>query len=139
MAKKKKEEPSATSEPLGVPEDAAPLPTTPDSENYDIVRVEEIRTNGCHQPTPGAPLVGADRYHLVLEASYLNCATCAFEGRKVMVFLDVRTVDALRWRRIDPHFRQGGPELRAAPPPAARFPATDEGWQDALDYARRKL
>ena len=26
-------------------------------------------------------------------------------------------------------------DTAAAPSPAARFPPTDEGWQDALDYA----
>lgn len=96
---------------------------TPDAEKYEIV--EALR-------------VGP---HLVLKVQYPNCAACAYEGMKVMVFLDVAEADVLRWRRIDPHFRD--PEspraAREAPPPAARFPATAEGWSDAHAYAQRKV
>ena len=53
---------------------------------------------------------------------------------------DVSEMDALRWRRIDPHFRD--PTLKVtkedAPAPAARFPASDEGWKDAITFADNK-
>lgn len=79
--------------------------------------------------------------HVVVRVRYPSCAGCSFEGVKVMVFLDVAEVDLMRWRRIDPHFHAEPAfpiDTAAAPSPAARFPPTDEGWQDALDYALRK-
>ena len=95
---------------------------SPDASKYAIERVERV---------------GA---HLVLEVLYPNCAKCSYEGRKVMVFLNVSEMDALRWRRIDPHFRD--PTLKVtkedAPAPAARFPASDEGWKDAITFADNK-
>lgn len=97
-------------------------PTTPDKYKYEIEEVERVGN------------------HLVIKALYPNCKSCAYEGRKVMVFLNVTEGEALRWREIDPHFRSPQ-QLRAkteAPPPAARFPASPEGWADALTYARSK-
>ena len=78
--------------------------------------------------------------HLVMKVRYPSCTKCEFDGIKVMVFLDVGEMEAMRWRRIDPHFRK--PEKTQhriqAPSPAARFPGTDEGWTDALAYANGK-
>jgi hypothetical protein len=78
--------------------------------------------------------------HLVLKVRYPNCTLCAYEGVKVMVFLDMSFKEAIKWKRIDPHFRD--PKLKGAvtdaPSPAARFPASKEGWEDAIDYARAK-
>lgn len=98
------------------------LPTTPDSSNYQIDRFERI---------------GA---HLVLRVKYPNCSNCSFEGNKVMVFLNVEEKDAIMWRKIDPHFRPGQRRHSntEAPSPAARFPASDQGWKDALEYTQRK-
>lgn len=95
--------------------------SSPDASNYEVEKVE---------------MVGP---HIVMQVKYPNCAKCAFEGMKVMVFFNIQAIDVLRWKRIDPHFR--GPEKKRAtdaPSPAARFPATPEGWNDAVDYARRK-
>lgn len=79
--------------------------------------------------------------HVVLKVRYPNCSKCSYEGNKVMVFLNVSEAEMLRWRRIDPHFRD--PKLEcpktSAPSPAARFPASAEGWGDALSYAQGKL
>lgn len=94
---------------------------TPDATNYDIEKVE---------------IVGA---HVVVQVKYPNCKRCAFEGTKVMVFLNTAPIDMLRWRRIDPHFR--APDKKSpteAPSPAARFPGTPAGWADAVAYARGK-
>jgi hypothetical protein len=56
-----------------------------------------------------------------------------------MVFLNVSELDALKWKEIDPHFRDEKHRLAtAAPSPAARFPGSDEGWLDAYAYARAK-
>jgi hypothetical protein len=95
---------------------------TPDAERYEIV--DTVR-------------VGP---HLVAKVLYPNCKKCSYEGNKVMVWLNVTEADALRWRRIDPHFRDPGAQRspREAPGPAARFPASDDGWHDALSYARTK-
>lgn len=81
--------------------------------------------------------------HLVTQVRYPSCKACAFEGLKTMVFLDVSEQAALRWRRIDPHFRVRAADHatahpKDAPSPSARFPGTKEGWEDAVDYARKK-
>ena len=96
---------------------------TPDSERYEVVQVERVGE------------------HLVLKVLYPNCAKCAYEGQKIMVFLNVSEVDVLRWRKIDPHFRdpKAARAPREAPPPAARFPASPDGWCDAVTYARGKV
>ena len=94
---------------------------TPDPDEYMIVDVLRVGP------------------HLVLKVKYPSCVKCAFEGLKVMVFLNVTEADALRWRCIDPHFRDSKVRLTEAPSPAARFPATPEGWTDAIAYARSKL
>jgi len=102
---------------------------TPDASKYEIV---------------DAARVGS---HLILKVKYPNCRMCAFEGQKVMVFLNVTEMEVLRWKKIDPHFRasvQASPAfkpkaiLSEAPSPAARFPSTPEGWADALAYAQGK-
>ncbi len=79
--------------------------------------------------------------HLVVKVLYPNCELCAYEGRKVLVFLNTSTLDALKWKKIDPHFRPPNPgkSHTEAPSPAARFPDTNEGWVDALTYARGKV
>jgi hypothetical protein len=102
---------------------AAELPKTPDSKNYEIEDAQQVGQN------------------LVLKVRYPNCRSCAYEGRKVMVFLGVTPLHAMRWREIDPHFKDPARKIQPteAPPPAARFPASVDGWNDALDYARAKL
>jgi hypothetical protein len=97
------------------------LPPTPDKKNYTIEAAERVGN------------------HLVLKVNYPNCSRCKFEGNKVMVFLNVTELDALKWKEIDPHFRDNKAKyLRAAPSPAARFPGSDEGWKDAIAYATHK-
>lgn len=93
---------------------------TPNPDDYLIERVERFGAN------------------LVMQVRYPSCKACAFEGLKTMVFLAVDEAAALRWRRIDPHFRGPTKDPREAPSPAARYPGTPEGWNDAVDYARSK-
>ena len=81
--------------------------------------------------------------HLVMQVCYPSCKACSFEGLKTLVILDVTEADALRWRRIDPHFRlrtndHASAHPKDAPSPNARFPGTAEGWDDAVAYARSK-
>ncbi len=97
-------------------------PTTPDASNYEIMAVSRVGK------------------HLVMKVKYPNCRSCAYEGSKIMVFTNVTEMQALRWRKIDPHFRDPKSLLGAteAPAPAARFPGSDNGWLDAIEYATRK-
>lgn len=99
---------------------ASDPPATPDAENYTIEDVARVGN------------------HLVLKVRYPNCAHCAYEGHKVMVYLNVSEAAALRWRRIDPHFRTPHQDPTQAPSPAARFPGSKEGWKDALAFAHSK-
>lgn len=99
-------------------------PKTPDKKNYTIEQAE---------------VVGR---HLVMKVKYPNCSNCSYEGLKIMVFLEVNIVDALKRREIDPHFKEKSYVHRLptqAPSPAARFPGSSEGWGDALNYARGKV
>jgi len=94
-------------------------------------------------PNPGKyEILDARRVggHLVLKVRYLGCNKCYYGGAKVMVFLNVSEVEVIRWRRIDPHFIESDMKSSAdeAPSPAARFPASDEGWADAIEYAQGK-
>ena len=101
---------------------------TPDPDKFSITRFERVGK------------------HVVLQAKYESCAKCSYEGNKVMVFLDVTEVQLISWRKIDPHFRaqprSGLTPMpwpkNEAPSPAARFPATVEGWEDAVAYAQHK-
>jgi len=100
------------------------VPKTPDAKNYTIV---------------DAVAVGR---HLVIKVSYPNCKTCSYEGVKVLVYLGVSSLNAMRWRTIDPHFRdpkKASRDATEAPGPSARFPASEEGWADALAYAQVKV
>jgi hypothetical protein len=101
----------------------AAIPATPDSEKYDVVDVQRVDQ------------------HLVVKVLYPNCSKCSYEGHKVMVFLNVTEADVLRWRKIDPHFRDptATRSPREAPTPAARFPASKAGWSDAIAYANGKV
>lgn len=76
--------------------------------------------------------------HLVLKVRYPGCKRCSYDGDKVMVFFNVTMKKALAWTRIDPHFREDKREGLEAPSPAARFPASSEGWADAVEYAHNK-
>lgn len=76
---------------------------------------------------------------LVMKVQYLSCVDCSFESKKVLV-IEGTLQDAIFWKKIDPHFRprsrvEGGKE---APGPRARFPGDDEGWHDAIQWARGK-
>jgi hypothetical protein len=98
-------------------------PNSPDKSQYEIEDNEVVGN------------------HLVLKVKYPNCSSCAYEGNKVMVFLNMPIANVLKWKEIDPHFRD--PKISVsktqAPSPNARFPGSKEGWEDAIEYARSKL
>lgn len=96
---------------------------TPDKERYEILEFKRVGR------------------HLVLKVLYPNCSKCSYEGNKVMVFTNVSEEEVVKWRVIDPHFRERTPQQNApreAPGPAARFPASADGWSDAVAYALGK-
>lgn len=99
---------------------------TPDPDRYEVLSADQVGP------------------HLVMMVKYTSCIKCEYEGKKVMVFLDTSYKDVIYWRRIDPHFRAhppvppNGTHPKESPPPAARYPATSEGWLDALSYAQSK-
>jgi hypothetical protein len=79
--------------------------------------------------------------HVAIKVQYPSCKKCSYEGFKVMVYLNVSEVQMIRWRVFDPHFQDPETAKQSAteaPSPAARFPASAEGWQDAIEYARSK-
>lgn len=76
--------------------------------------------------------------HLVIKVRYPSCKRCSYDQCKVMVFLSVSLKVALAWTRIDPHFREDEDVGLAMPSPVARFPASVEGWADAVAFARSK-
>ena len=96
----------------------------PDNSRFEIEEIEEVGP------------------HLVAKIKYPNCAKCSYEGVKIMVFLNASLKDAIKWRIIDPHFKQAvrdsATDPKRAPSPAARFPGSAEGWQDAMNYAKGK-
>ena len=98
---------------------APPPPATPDSSNYEILDAQECKSN------------------LVIKVKYPNCSNCAFEGVKVIVYKNTKIIDALKWRKIDPHFRLDDKNKPAveAPSPSARFPGNQEGWTAAIAWA----
>lgn len=92
--------------------------TTPDAANFEILDCEEVGT------------------YVVLRVRYPICAKCSYEGVKVMVFGGCSLKNVLRWRRIDPHFRDSGVvQANEAPSPVARFPGGEDGWRDAVAWA----
>lgn len=96
----------------------------PDNTRFEIEEIQEVGQ------------------HLVAKIKYPNCAKCSYEGVKIMVFLNASLKDAIKWRVIDPHFKQPpGLEIwpkSKAPSPAARFPGSGAGWDDAMNYAKGK-
>ena len=88
----------------------------PDNSQFEIV--------DCLELTSG----------VVLRVKYESCTNCAYEGTKVLVYVGSTTRDVLKWRTIDPHFREVEPGPKQAPSPTARFPASQEGWDMAVAF-----
>lgn len=95
---------------------------TPNPDQFEVDRIEEV--GKC----------------LVMRVIYPSCSKCAYEGAKVMVFEGPTVIDVVKWRRIDPHFRDTGvvasmKATKEAPSPIARFPGNEDGWKAAVFYA----
>lgn len=73
--------------------------------------------------------------HMVMKVSFPNCKSCAYEGNKVLVYLNMDINSVLKWRSLDPHFRASKSlNVKEAPPPDARFPASTDGWKNAVKF-----
>ena len=74
----------------------------------------------------------------IVKVRFPNCSMCVYEDNKVLVYENVSALDIARWRKLDPHFREAGTttDPKVAPPPVARFPASDEGWRRAWGFAQ---
>ena len=93
-------------------------------------------TPDCEQFTVlDAQVIGG---HMVLRVRYPSCALCSYEGEKILVYENVTPIEALKWSRIDPHFKDPMEKVSTheAPAPSARFPASDLGWQRAITFAK---
>lgn len=81
----------------------------------------------------------AHRGYLVLKLLYshpdgTHNEACTFNGTKILVFENAGLQQAIFWNKIDPHFREASDAkvpLSEAPPPIARFPGDDKGWNNA--------
>ena len=98
-----------------------PLNQKPDNSNRTILAATEVGP------------------HLALKVEYPSCPNCSYEGIKIMVYLNHSLGDAIKWRQIDPHFREiMADDPHIAPPPHARFCPTEQGWKDALAFLKSK-
>lgn len=87
-----------------------PKPPNPNPKNFEVKSISVAKRK---------------RSIVVLEVHYPGCTT--FEGNKILVFEgDLKNFVALK--ELDPHFTETNGLI-------ARFPATDAGLRDALDYA----
>lgn len=94
-----------------------------DLSNFVVNDLEEI--NGC--------LI------LKVEYSHKNGVTqpnCTFNGVKILVYEGKTAKDAIKWKKIDPHFRsKNSRSPYEAPSPTARFPGDERGWLHAKAFA----
>ena len=98
------------------------LKSEPDNTDFEIVEYSE------------------DGPWMALKVRFPSCDSCSFEGIKVLVYYGVKPIDVMRWKKIDPHFREPSTVIAnfEAPPPRARFPADSVGWDTACNYGRMK-
>lgn len=108
----------ATPREIKLSERVAELPDrTPNPDVYDVLLAEQVGEN------------------LVMIVQYTSCTKCSYDAKKVMVFQDVTLKDAIRWKRIDPHFSDSERPDTHAPSPCARFPASEAGLRCAMAFA----
>ena len=68
--------------------------------------------------------------YVLLLVEYPGCTT--FEGKKLLVFRDLGLRKLLALTELDPHFCDDP----SHPSPVARFRPDDQGWADAVAFAR---
>jgi len=98
----------------------APSPSTkktivkgnPDPNNWKII--------GAHE----------EGKYLVVKINYPDCTN--YEGDKILVFEDVKLLDVINQKLIDPHFFQS----KKYKSPIARFEPTPRGWLMATNFVK---
>lgn len=85
----------------------------PDPANYSIIRSDVV--NG----------------YLIIEVKYHDCTN--YEGRKIMIF-NCSLDELMKQKLIDPHFCDNKNYFS----PIARFEPTEQGWDDAINFAKIK-
>lgn len=82
--------------------------------------------------------------YFIARVKFQTCEHAGYGGHKVLVF-KATTKDAILWRRMDPHFKEVKTDKAVifnktvAPVPIARFPASDEGWEDAKNFVNGRI
>lgn len=79
--------------------------------------------------------------YLITKVKFDACEHAGYGGHKVLVF-KATVKEAMLWRRMDPHFKEAPAQDFAkneAPVPIARFPASDEGWEDAKAFVNSRI
>jgi len=77
--------------------------------------------------------------YIIAKVKFEACEHAGYGGMKVLVF-KATTLEAVKWRIMDPHFREKpeGTAKNEAPVPVARFPASAAGWEDARLFVKAK-
>jgi hypothetical protein len=83
----------------------------PDPNNYKLIEVKEINN------------------FLVVKIKYIDCTN--YEGTKILVYKDVKLIQLINQKLIDPHFCDDKKWIS----PVARFVPTKEGWDMAIALA----
>ncbi len=91
---------------------STPLPN-PDPKSFRIVNTRSV-----------------GRY-CIAEIEYHGCTN--FEGRKILVFRDIKAEHLKNFREIDPHFSESGIS------PIARFVPSKEGWNMAVTLCQAMM
>ncbi len=96
------------------------LSRTPNPKEYEI-----LRTMICGK-------------YMTMEVKYSSCKKCSYDSKKIMVFENVSYEQVIHWRTIDPHFKDPSEtivkEKKVSPSPIARFPGSELGWKNAINY-----
>lgn len=108
-------------------------PGDPNCSSYSKTKIEyvykEIPSNEPDKKDYFIEQVESVGPHLIIKVRYPSCKKCAYEGNKILVYLNVDIKQTLFWKEIDPHFKD--PKVKVtkhqAPTPNARFPANEEG------------
>ena len=87
----------------------------PNPKNFRVVRSMEIKG------------------HLLVEVQYPDCTN--YEGRKILLFSNMRLDELERLGYIDPHFGDGQDRVH----PVARFKPTKAGWDMGRETAQNIL
>lgn len=109
------------------------LPGDPNCGSYERSLLAEERRRKEKEKEYSIEDVEVRGPFLLLRVKYPYCANCAYDNDKLLIF-KATALEAMKWREIDPHFRDKPAGPRAAPSPIARFPASKEGREHARQF-----